>query len=97
MNNPMQPIVYDKSSDRMRFKANAIVRHLLDWAQDHDYGLNELARMPFSDDDRQQFAQLIGYSLGGYAELSYVSDESCEAAEKMAQQTIRHVNNHERS
>jgi hypothetical protein len=37
--------------------------------------MNRLALVPFSDEDRAQFAQLIGYSLNRYSELSYVSDE----------------------
>jgi hypothetical protein len=37
--------------------------------------MNKLAMMPWSNEDRCQFAQLIGYSLGGYGELHYVSDE----------------------
>ena len=31
--------------------------------------------MPFTREDRQQFAQLIGYSESGYHDLSYVSDD----------------------
>ena len=34
-------------------------------------------------DDKQQFAQLIGYSLSGYGELSYVDNYSYESAEIM--------------
>jgi hypothetical protein len=39
-----------------------------------------LACLPFSDEDREQFAQLIGYSLGGFGDLSYASDEVYNAA-----------------
>jgi len=39
--------------------------------------------MNFPDDDRMQFAQLIGYSVGGYEELSYVSDASVEKADEL--------------
>jgi hypothetical protein len=81
MKNPIQPLV--EVNGVMRFKANAIVRHLLDTHQTCD--MNTLARMTFSDDDRQQFAQLIGYSLSGYSELhGYVSDEAYIAAVHMA-------------
>jgi hypothetical protein len=45
--------------------------------------MNSLARMNFSNEDREQFAQLIGYSLSGFSELSYVSDEIYNAAELM--------------
>ena len=48
-------------------------------------GLNEIAGLDFTDDDRQQFAQLIGYSLSGYSELqSYVTDEAYATAAQMA-------------
>ena len=43
--------------------------------------MNHLARVPgFSDEDRAQFAQLIGYKLCGFAELSYVTDEKYNRA-----------------
>jgi hypothetical protein len=47
-------------------------------------GLNELACMEFTAQERMQFAQLIGYSLSGFGELSYVDDETYTAAEKAA-------------
>ena len=79
--NPIQPLI--KVDGVLRFKANAIVRHLLDTHPSCD--MNALAGMDFSNEDRAQFAQLIGYSLGGYGELtSYVSDEAYEAAQQMA-------------
>ena len=82
MKNPIQPLAKDERGVR-RFKDNAIVRHLLDTHPACD--MNKLACMEFSDDDRQQFAQLIGYSLNGYSELqSYVSDEAYSAAAHMA-------------
>lgn len=81
--NPIQPQIIDGNGTR-RFKANAIVRHLLDWASERGMDLNEIAVMDFTDDDRQQFAQLIGYSLCGYGELrSYVSDDAYNAANAM--------------
>lgn len=82
LKNPIQPLEPD-AKGVIRFKANAIVRHLLDTHP--SCNMNELARMEFSDDDRQQLAQLIGYSLSGYGELSgYVDDESYVAAAHMA-------------
>jgi hypothetical protein len=65
---PMQPIVRDKHRT-MRFKSNAIVRFLLDAGP---FDMNKLATMPFSREDREQFAQLIGYSVSGFGELPYV-------------------------
>lgn len=82
MKNPIQPLVDVQGVTR--FKANAIVRHLIDTHPACD--LNTLAAMDFSDDDRQQFAQLIGYSLSGYCSLSsYVDDAAYYAAANMAE------------
>ena len=84
MKNPIQPLAKDEHG-AMRFKANAIVRRLLDFATPRGMGLNEIAGLDFTDDDRQQFAQLIGYSLSGYSELqSYVTDEAYATAAQMA-------------
>ena len=63
----------------VRFKQNAIVRFLLN---EGPFTLNQLENMEFSNQDREQFAQLIGYSVSGYRELSYVSDESFKLAEE---------------
>ena len=81
--NPMQPFVMDGKV--VRFKANKIVAYLLDSSRDgHKVDLNDLAMMEFSQDDRAQFAQLIGYSLCGFHELSYVSDLAAENATQAA-------------
>ena len=64
---PRQPTQFDQHGV-LRFRANHIVRFLLDNGK-HD--LNDLARLPFSNDDRAQFAQLIGYSVSGYQDLDY--------------------------
>jgi hypothetical protein len=84
LSHPMQPLGLD-AHDVIRFKGNAIVRAVYEVAREHGYGLNEIAQGDFSDEDRQQFAQLLGYSLSGYAELTdYVSDEAYAAAEAAA-------------
>ena len=62
----------------VRFKANEIVKHLLETHP--SIGMNELASGGFSREDEVQFAQLIGYSLGGFSELEYVSDEEYSSA-----------------
>lgn len=84
MKHPIQPLVKDKDGV-LRFKGNAIVRNLLDHG---GIDMNKLAAMDFSKDDRIQFAQLIGYSLSGFGELSYVDNESYEAAELMSRKKI---------
>jgi hypothetical protein len=76
----MQPIVRDDKGV-IRFRENAIVRHILDVASEHGANLNDIACRPFSTEDREQLAQLIGYSIGGYAELPYVRDETYARAE----------------
>ena len=70
---PLQPI------KGRRFVPNRIVELLLEKAP---IDLNEIAEMDFTDQERMQFAQLIGYSVGGFCELSYVDDETYGAAEK---------------
>ena len=82
MKNPIQPLAKD-GHGVLRFKANGIVQHLIDTHP--ACNMNDLAIRNFTDDDRQQFAQLIGYSLSGYGELGYVDDEAYTAASYMAQ------------
>jgi hypothetical protein len=73
---PLQPLVKDEYGV-VRFKPNKIVRYLLD---NGGIDLNWLATIDFSREDREQFAQLIGYSLSGFSELSYVRDKTYIAA-----------------
>jgi multidrug resistance efflux pump len=82
MKHPIQPLAKD-AQGVLRFKENKLVRHLLDWAQARGHGMNEMVVMDFPQEDWEQFAQLIGYSLSGFSELSYVSDASYTAASQM--------------
>lgn len=88
---PMQPI-YKDDHGVVRFKPNKIVRFMLDhgvtlvdgvwnrrWGE-NGLSLNILAQMDFSQEDWEQFYQLIGYSVSGYGDLSGVSDESYNTA-----------------
>lgn len=70
---PIQPLIIDKHGC-IRFKDNAIVGFLSAGR------FNELAAMDFEQEDHEQLAQLIGYSLDGFGTLSYVSDETYERA-----------------
>ena len=80
---PMQPI--EVAEDGVtRFKRNAIVCLLLDAGP---FDMNILARLPgISQEDRAQFAQLIGYSVSGYGELPYALNvtEADAMAEELA-------------
>jgi hypothetical protein len=71
---PVQPIIIDKEGVK-RFKANRIVRFLLDAGP---FDLGQLGYMPFDNEEWEQFAQLIGYSISGFQELPYISDETIE-------------------
>jgi len=75
VNYPMQPLHIDQFGT-LRFKTNPIVQHLLDVAGNVGVNMNTIAMQGFEPEDRMQFAQPIGYSLSGYGELSYVTDES---------------------
>jgi hypothetical protein len=79
---PMQPLVKD-TDGTVRFKANGIVTFLLD---NGPFDMNDIARKQFANEDREQFAQLLGYSLGGMADLEYVSDETYYKAEQEARE-----------
>ena len=88
MKHPRQPVVMVDGV--ARFKRNAIVRDLLTVASAHGLDLNEIAlraaRGEYNNDDHTQLAQLIGYSVSGYGELSYVSDESVAEADAEVEQ-----------
>ena len=86
--NPMQPVIKNQYGT-YRFKDNAIVRFLLDHnVEGKKIDLNTLAGMEFSQDDEIQFAQLIGYSVIGFHELSYVSDNAAKAASELVRKTF---------
>lgn len=63
---PDQPIVDG------RFVANRIVGTLLATS---GLNLNDIAGMDFTNEERAQFAQLIGYSVSGWSGLSCVTEE----------------------
>lgn len=83
----MQP-VEDDGHDVLRFKPNAIVRHLLDHG---GMDLNKLSELGFSASDWEQFSQLLGYSVSGFSELSYVRDETWEAVNAAAEVVERRM------
>lgn len=56
---PMQPVETAPNGTK-RFRENKIVRYLLD---NGGIDLNDLARIDFPIEDRDQFTQLIGYSV----------------------------------
>ena len=68
---PIQPI--ELVDGIIRFKPNKIIQYLFHVGK---LNLNEIAAMEFDKDDRQQLAQLLGYSICGYADLSYVDNKA---------------------
>ena len=72
---PIQPIE-DDGTGVLRFRENRIVSFLLDKAACAGVDMNTLAMMSFTDEEKAQFAMLIGYSFGGWSELSYVDDKT---------------------
>lgn len=78
---PIQPIICDQHGV-VRFKSNGIVRYLLDHG---GFDMNAIARLPFDLRDREQFAQLIGYSVSGFGDLSYVRPDTVAAADRMVE------------
>jgi uncharacterized protein YceH (UPF0502 family) len=80
---PMQPVHTDEHGT-YRFRKNKAVRLLLDEATKRGFGMNELVMANDVDrEDMVQFAQLIGYSLSGFGELSYVDDTAYATAHEM--------------
>ena len=80
---PLQPLYEDADGD-LRFKENKIVSFLLNAGP---FDMKQLTLMPFSQEDWEQFTQLIGYSLSGFGELSCVSSETYERAEAAARKS----------
>ena len=76
---PIQPLEIDEQKV-LRFVPNKIVQYLL---ENGSIDMNQIACKGFSQEDEEQFAQLIGYSLSGFGELSYVSDATYETAHNM--------------
>lgn len=84
---PMQPIGWD-GRGVIRFRENRIVSALLDVASENGIDLNQIAigiaRRKYSEEDMVQLAQLIGYSVSGFGDLSYVPDKIIRRADAKA-------------
>ena len=84
-NHPMQPVEYDEHGV-IRFRKNAIVEKLLETSS---LDLNQIACMQFSNADRIQLAQLIGYSVSGFGDLFYADRDVVRRADKKAEKLQR--------
>lgn len=83
---PVQPVYLDDHGVA-RFRPNEIVRWLLD--NNGKIDLNTIAMQNFSRDEHEHFAQLIGYSVSGFGDLSYVSDHVFDKAQAKAEKLIK--------
>jgi hypothetical protein len=84
---PMQPV--EMVGEVARFRENKIVRWLLTRAGGGEQvDLNTIARHDFTDADRMQFAQLIGYSVSGFGGLSYAKDEMVRRADAAVERLL---------
>ena len=82
---PMQPVVFDKHRVA-RFKANPIIRHLVD---KYPNGLNSLTiDCKATAEDWSQLYLLIGYSVGGFGDLSGVPQSHVTKADAEVAQQI---------
>ena len=74
---PIQPLYVCPIDGRLRFQPNLLVQHLLDHG---GLDMNALSRVDVPRSDREQFAQLIGYSHHGFGTLSYATDRVFDTA-----------------
>jgi hypothetical protein len=79
MTQPMQPL-YLSANGNIRFRENVLVKYLI---QHGNIDLDDLREVDCPQEDREQLAQLVGYSLDGYGKLSYVTDETYDVAHAM--------------
>lgn len=87
---PMQPVVM-AADQVIRFKQNKIVNDLLEFCQEHGFGLNEIAIRDYDKDDRSQLMQLIGYSVSGYGSLSCARAKHTMRADEKADVLLNKV------
>ncbi len=59
---------------------------MLDYCTNKGMGLNEIAMMPFDNEDYVQLMQLIGYSVSGYGDLSRIPKKEVDKADEMVDQ-----------
>jgi hypothetical protein len=92
-----QPILHDEMSGYTRFMSNALVRVLLDEATKRGFDIEKLMAAGrdapngvWAQDDVEQFFQLIGYSVTGYCELDFISEQSKALAEREAEKELSH-------
>lgn len=89
---PRQPIAFD-ADGVVRFKENKIVSWMLEMGRaGHKFDLNIIATMchrgQFDFADLVQLDQLIGYSVSGFGDLSYVPPAEVNACDAIAHEVV---------
>ena len=88
MKHPIQPLYADEES-RVRFRGNAAVQWMLKKGRKGErFDLNDIGEQGFDQADLVQLSQLIGYTLRGYHELPFVTDEDAAAATAAARESV---------
>lgn len=87
---PIQPLATDELGI-LRFQKNTIVDRLL---KEGPYTLNDIATWDVTEEERQQFSMLIGYSLSGFSSLSHCTQEVYEASYKARDHDLNPANYH---
>lgn len=90
---PRQPIGWDDHKV-VRFKENKIVSWMLDMGRSgQKFDLNDIVMKyhteEFSLGDLVQLDQLIGYSVSGFGDLSYIPSEEVEACDEIAADLVK--------
>ena len=85
---PRQPIGWDDHGV-IRFKKNAIVDWMLEMGRrGMKFDLNDIVMLchnkQFDFSDLVQLDQLVGYSVSGFGDLSYVPEEEVAACDEIA-------------
>lgn len=93
MKQPRQPIGWDDHKV-IRFKENKIVSWMLDMGRiGQKFDLNTIVMKyragEFSNEDLCQLDQLIGYSVSGFGDLSYVPGEEVSTCDEIAYNLCR--------
>jgi hypothetical protein len=87
----MQPIYLDPRGV-IRFKANAIIRKFFcrdDEQMSRMISLNDIHVEDFPIEDVEQFWQLLGYSVSGYGDLSFVRKKTVALADRKAEALMK--------
>jgi hypothetical protein len=82
---PMQPVVMDERGT-VRFRGNAIVERLF---REGIIDLNKISLWDVPVEDAEQFWQLLGYTVSGYGDLSFIRPEVVAKADGAADALLK--------